>query len=217
MTTPSEVETAIAPVVYVIDDDPSVRAALEDLLASVGLDVQTFGSTHDFVASDVASSPAPGCLVLDIRMPGKSGLEFQRQMGELGIYLPVIFITGHGDIPMSVQAMKVGAIEFLSKPFRDQDLLDAIQQGIEQDRARRREQADIDELRTRWVGLTTGELDVMELVVSGMLNKQIAAKLNVSEITVKVRRRHVMHKMGASSFADLVRMADRIAHVNTGR
>jgi FixJ family two-component response regulator len=217
MSAPSEVHTSIAPVVYVIDDDPSVRAALEDLLASVGLKVQSFGSTQEFLGSDAVSSAAPGCLVLDVRMPGQSGLEFQRQVRALGISLPVIFITGHGDIAMSVRAMKDGAIEFLTKPFRDQDLLDAIQQGLEEDRARRREQAVAAELRERWLSLTAAEREVMDLVVSGLLNKQVAARLNVSEITVKVRRRHVMHKMRASSLADLVRIADRIPRVHTSQ
>lgn len=196
------------PLVHVIDDDHSVRAALEDLIASVGLDVRSFGSTRDFLNANIADRP--GCLVLDIRMPGQSGLDFQRQMGSLGITLPVIFITGHGDIAMSVQAMKHGAIEFLTKPFRDQDLLDAIQHGIARDRAFRQEQAAVADLRRRWEKLTPGEREVMRLVAQGLLNKQIATDLNISEITVKVRRGHVMRKMQAKSLADLVRMSDRI-------
>jgi FixJ family two-component response regulator len=181
---------------------------LEDLLASVGLQVLSFGSTQKFLNGRAAD--APGCLVLDIRMPGQSGLDFQRHMADRGIRLPVIFIAGHGDIAMSVRAMKDGAIEFLTKPFRDQDLLDAIQQGIEKDRARRREEAVIADLRCKWMSLTAREREVMDLVVRGLLNKQIAADLNVSEITVKVRRGHVMRKMQAKSLADLVRMSDKI-------
>lgn len=204
---PAAIDTT-QPVIYVIDDDRSVRAALEDLLASVGVQVRTFGSTQEFLGAKTAD--APGCLVLDVRMPGQSGLDFHRQMAALGIRLPVIFITGHGDISMSVRAMKDGAIEFLTKPFRDQDLLDAIQQGVEKDRARRRDEAASAELHGRWLSLTDGEREVMDLVVRGLLNKQIAADLNVSEITVKVRRGHVMRKMQAKSLADLVRIAGKI-------
>jgi len=194
--------------VYVVDDDRSVRDALADLLASVGLEVRAFGSTQELLRTGVAD--APGCLVLDVRMPGQSGLDFQRQMAGLGIQLPVIFITGHGDIAMSVKAMKNGAVEFLTKPFNDQDLLDAIQQGIDADRSRRRDAQALAGLRARWSSLAPGERDVMNLVVQGLLNKQIAAKLSVSEITVKVRRGHVMRKMQADSLADLVRISDRL-------
>lgn len=194
--------------VFVIDDDPSVRIALEDLLSSIGMAVQTFGSVQEFLHSQ--RPDCAGCLVLDIRMPGSSGLEFQRDMANLGVHLPIIFITGHGDIPMSVQAMKAGAIEFLTKPFREQDLLDAIRIGIEKDRARRVEAAAAAELSNRFAELTPGERQVMALVVSGRLNKQIAAELGVSEITVKVRRGHVMQKMQAKSVPDLVRMADSL-------
>lgn len=208
MSTDSPNGSAGEAIVYVVDDDLSVRSALEDLLASVGLAVRAFGSTQDFLRGPRVD--APGCLVLDIRMPGQSGLDFQRQMHELGIRLPVIFITGHGDIAMSVRAMKHGAIEFLTKPFRDQDLLDAIQQGIGQDRRRRAEEAVLAELRERWRTLTAGEREVMELVVQGLLNKQVAAALAVSEITVKVRRGQVMRKMRARSLADLVRIRDRL-------
>ncbi|MVA22927.1 response regulator transcription factor [Agrobacterium vitis] len=197
------------PIVYVIDDDASVRAALEDLLASVGLAVRSHGSIQEFLAAPVAD--APGCLVLDVRMPGQSGLEFQQQMAKLGIRLPVIFITGHGDIAMSVKAMKNGAIEFLTKPFRDQDLLDAIQQGIENDRAQRRQDHLSSGLRELWQTLTPGEREVMEFVVQGRLNKQIAGDLGVSEITVKVRRAQLMRKLNAKSVADLVRIWDRLA------
>lgn len=196
------------PIVHVIDDDRSVRAALEDLLASVGLRVCVFGSVSDFLAAP--REDAPGCLILDVRMPGQSGMDFHRQMGELGIALPVIFITGHGDIAMGVEAMKNGALEFLTKPFRDQDLLDAIQRGIEQDRARRAEEGAIDELRQRWASLNAGEQAVIQGVVRGRLNKQIAADLGVSEITVKVRRAQLMRKMQAKTLVDLVRMYDRL-------
>jgi FixJ family two-component response regulator len=196
------------PIVYVIDDDRSVRVALEDLLASVGLTVLSYGSIQEFLSAPVAD--APGCLVLDVRMPGQSGLEFQQQMTTLGVRLPVIFITGHGDIAMSVRAMKNGAIEFLTKPFRDQDLLDAIQQGIERDRLQRKEESISSNLQELWQTLTPGERVVMELVVQGLLNKQIAGDLNVSEITVKVRRSQVMRKMNAKSVADLVRIWDRL-------
>lgn len=194
--------------VFVIDDDPSVRIALEDLLSSIGMAVQTFGSVQEFLHGQLPD--CAGCLVLDIRMPGLSGLEFQRDMADLGVHLPIIFITGHGDIPMSVQAMKAGAIEFLTKPFREQDLLDAIRVGIEKDRIRRLEAIAAAELSGRFSALTPGERQVMALVVSGRLNKQIAAELGVSEITVKVRRGHVMQKMQAKSVPDLVRMADRL-------
>lgn len=196
------------PLVHLIDDDRSVRAAVEDLLASVGLRVRAFGSVGEFLAAP--REDAPGCLILDVRMPGQSGMDFHRQMGELGIPLPVIFITGHGDIAMGVEAMKNGALEFLTKPFRDQDLLDAIQRGIEQDRARRKEEGAIGELRQRWASLNTGEQAVTRGVVRGRLNKQIAADLGVSEITVKVRRAQIMRKMQAKTLVDLVRMYDRL-------
>ncbi|WP_345786982.1 response regulator transcription factor [Gemmatimonas aurantiaca] len=197
-----------SPVVYVIDDDHSVRAALEDLFASVGLRVRTFGSTREFLAHE--REDAPGCLVLDVRMPGQSGMDFHRQMVALKIGLPVVFITGHGDIPMGVEAMKNGAIEFLAKPFRDQNLLDAIQHGIEKNRAQRREEDAAAELQARWMSLTPGEQDVTRLVVRGLLNKQIAAQLDLSEITVKVRRSHAMRKMQAQSLADLVRIIEKV-------
>ena len=198
------------PVVYVIDDDASMRDALEDLLTSVDLDVISFGSTRALLDHGIAQAPA--CLVLDIRMPGQSGLDFQRDMTRLGLRLPVIFITGHGDIEMSVRAMKDGAIEFLSKPFRDQDLLDAIHEGIKKDALRRADDNVSAELRERWLGLTAGEQDVMRLVVCGHMNKQIAGALAVSEITVKVRRSQVMRKMRARNLADLIRMFDRLQH-----
>lgn len=196
------------PTVYIVDDDVSVRAALEDLLASVGLKALTFGSTKDFLAHTMEA--VPGCLVLDVRMPGQSGMDFHRQMSKLEIALPVVFITGHGDIAMGVEAMKNGAIEFLTKPFNDQALLDAIQSGIEKDRERRNVAARAAELQARWASLTAGEQDVTRLVVHGLLNKQIASRLNISEITVKVRRGHAMRKMQAVSLADLVKMTEKL-------
>ncbi|KOP57622.1 MULTISPECIES: response regulator transcription factor [Pseudomonas syringae group] len=212
MMTPTADPQAAEPIIYVIDDDLSVRSSLEDLLASVGLRSLLFGSTREFME---ASRPdAPGCLILDIRMPGMSGLDFQEHMARSGIFLPVIFITGHGDIPMSVRAMKAGAVEFLTKPFREQDLLDAIQQGLAQDRNRRQNDAVESELQRRYLSLNQGEKQVMDLVVSGLLNKQIAARLNVSEITVKVRRGSVMRKMEADSLADLVKFAERLKELH---
>ncbi|MGH8381208.1 response regulator transcription factor [Pseudomonas sp.] len=196
------------PVVYIIDDDSSMRAALEDLLASVGLTTRAFASTRAFLAEPVMD--APGCLVLDVRMPEQSGMDFHRQMQELGLQLPVVFITGHGDIAMGVTAIKRGAIEFLTKPFRDQDLLDAIQQGLEQDRERRQRDAASAELHERWMLLSEGERNVARLVVQGLLNKQIAAQLNLSEIAVKVRRANAMRKMQVKSLADLVRITEKL-------
>jgi FixJ family two-component response regulator len=194
--------------VFVIDDDPSIRDALAGLLRSVSLDVEVFESTQQFL--DSRRPDVPGCLVLDVRLPGPGGLDFQRQLAKSNIHLPVIFITGHGDIPMSVRAMKAGAIEFLTKPFRDQELLDAIQVGIERDRARRRDCAVVRQLEERFASLTAREREVMAHVVNGQMNKQIAGDLDVSEITVKVHRGQVMRKMGAKSLADLVRMADKL-------
>jgi len=197
-----------APLVYIVDDDASVRAALEDLMASVGLATRTFASVAEFLAEPLPD--APGCLVLDVRMPGQSGMEFHRQMRGLGMTLPVIFITGHGDIAMGVAAMKQGAIEFLSKPFRDQELLDAIWNGIELDRAQREKSAAFAVLQARWQSLTPGEQVVARLVVQGLLNKQIAAELELSEITIKVRRSHVMRKMQVRSLAALVRVMEQL-------
>ncbi|OBS33481.1 response regulator transcription factor [Pseudomonas syringae] len=212
MSTVAAASPTEEPIIYVLDDDLSVRSSLEDLLASVGLRSMLFGSTREFL--DTPRPDAPGCLILDIRMPGMSGLDFQEHMARSGISLPVIFITGHGDIPMSVRAMKAGAVEFLTKPFRDQDLLDAIQQGLAQDRSRRQNAAVEAELQRRHASLNLGEQQVMELVVSGLLNKQIAARLNVSEITVKVRRGSVMRKMEADSLADLVKFAERLKELH---
>ena len=201
------------PVVFVIDDDSSVRDALAGLLRSINLEVHSFGSTQEFLQNE--RPDAPGCLVLDVRLPGRSGLDFQRELADSGIQLPIVFITGHGDIPMSVRAIKAGAIEFLTKPFHDQELLDAIQLGIERDRARRRDAAAMAKLHERFGSLTPREREIMALVVSGRMNKQIADDLNVSEITVKVHRDHVMRKMGAKSLAELVRMADRLGMLQT--
>lgn len=201
-------------IVYVIDDDPSVRAALDGLLRSVALRVRTFGSTQEFLAA--SREDAPGCIVLDVRLPGASGLEFQRMLREAGINLPIIFITGHGDIPMSVQAMREGAIEFLTKPFRDQDLLDGVQDGLGRDAARRRDAAARDGLARRFATLTSRERSVMALVITGQLNKQIAAALSLSEVTVKAHRGQVMRKMEARSLADLVRMGDTLGGLNGG-
>jgi FixJ family two-component response regulator len=200
--------TEDTPIVLVIDDDPSVREAICRLLGSVGLEAASFHSVNALLAAGLPNGPA--CLVLDVRLPGQSGLEFQAELAHAHIRLPVIFITGHGDVQMSVRAMKAGAVEFLTKPFRDQDLLDAIQAALTQDCARREADALMAELRTREAGLTTREREIMAQVASGRVNKQIAADLGVSEITVKAHRGQVMRKMGARSVADLVRMSDRL-------
>jgi RNA polymerase sigma factor (sigma-70 family) len=195
-------------IVFVVDDDASLREALKSLIRSVGLTVELFGSTQEFLnrkRPEVAS-----CLVLDIRLPGTSGLDFQRKLAEANIFIPIIFITGHGDIAMSVRAMKAGAIEFLTKPFRDQDLLDAIHTGLERDRARRQRESEIAILRDRFEWLTPREREVLPLVVSGLPNKQIAAEIGTSETTVKVHRSQLMRKMGANSLPELVRLAERL-------
>ena len=196
------------PLVFVVDDDASVREGIEDLLQSVGLSVMCFGSAQEFLQSP--RPDAPGCIVLDVRLPGTSGLEFQKVLIEAGIHLPVIFITGHGDIPMSVMAMKAGAIEFLTKPFREQALLDAINAGIEGDRLRRQGVKHVSELQQRFELLTPREREVFALVATGRPNKQIAAQLELSEMTVKVHRQQITRKMQARSIVELARMADRL-------
>jgi FixJ family two-component response regulator len=194
--------------VFVVDDDAPMRASLQNLLRSVGLRVEAFASAQEFLRS--TRPDVPSCLVLDVRLPGLSGLELQQRLAEGDMAMPIIFITGHGDIPMTVQAMKAGAVEFLSKPFRDQALLDAIQQALARDRAAHEQRAQSEELRRRYHSLTPRERDVLALVVTGLLNKQIAGELGTSEASVKVHRQHVMAKMGAGSLAELVRMADRL-------
>ena len=208
MNSPSSAPSDAEAVVVVIDDDASVRAALEDLLGSVSLRARVFDSPHAFLESDWADQV--GCIVLDVRMPRMSGLDFQRKLATLGIHLPIIFITAHGDVPMSVRAMKAGAVDFLTKPFRDQDLLDAIHEGIGKDRARRRLAAVLDDLQQRYALLNVGERKVLSLVVAGALNKQIASALGVSEVTVKVRRASLMRKLGATSLAELVQIAAKL-------
>jgi FixJ family two-component response regulator len=201
-------KSAAVPTVFIIDDDRGMRQAIQDLVESVGLRAESFASGEEFLCKKHNSRPS--CLVLDVRLPQMSGLDFQRRLGETGMHIPIIFVTAHGDIPMSVRALKSGAVEFLTKPFRDQDLLDAIQQALERDQTAQEQQAEIHDLQERYHALTVREREVMTLVVSGMLNKQIASEIGASEATVKVHRGHVMQKMQAASVVDLVRMADKL-------
>jgi FixJ family two-component response regulator len=196
------------PIVYVVDDDASVRDAVKRLISSIGLRAETFGSTSEFLSSKRPEAPA--CLVLDVRLPDVSGLEFQRDLAQANFQIPIIFITGHADVPMTVRAMKAGAVEFLTKPFRGQELLDAIQEAIAKDRVAWNQRAQMAELRARHDSLTPREKEVLKLVASGLLNKQIGAELGTSELTVKTHRGRVMEKMGADSLADLVKMSERL-------
>jgi FixJ family two-component response regulator len=199
---------AAVPTVFIVDDDRSMRQAVQDLVESVGLRAESFATGQEFLNRQLTSDPS--CLVLDVRLPQMSGLDFQRRLNEIGMQIPIIFITAHGDVPMSVRALKSGAVEFLTKPFRDQDLLDAIQQALQRDRAAREQQAEVHVLDGRYQALTAREREVMGLVVFGMLNKQIASEIGASEATIKIHRGNVMQKMQAGSLIELVRMADKL-------
>jgi FixJ family two-component response regulator len=207
-TLPRNLASAEEPIVFVIDDDAPMREALGNLFRSVGLQVEVFGSASEFLQSKLQD--VPGCLILDIRLPRLSGLDFQAELVKAGIHIPIIFMTGHGDIPMSVRAMKAGAIDFLTKPFRDQDMLDAVTTAIERDRGNRNEARILSDLRALFATLTPREREVMALVTAGLMNKQIAAEIGIAEITVKIHRGHIMRKMAAKSLADLVRMAQAL-------
>jgi FixJ family two-component response regulator len=202
-----------ARIVFVVDDDAGVRASIQKLLKSAGLRSESFETAQEFLRCE--RPDAPSCLVLDLRLPGISGLEFQEQLATAGIYIPIVFVTGHGDIPMSVRAMKAGAVEFLTKPFRDQDLLDAVQRAIQQDRTARQSRAEISRLRQRYDALTPREREVFPFIASGMLNKRSAAELGMRENTIKVHRGHVMHKMGAGSLAELIHMAEKLGIITS--
>ena len=204
----AEAPSTEAPLVHVVDDDESLAAGLESLFRSVGLESQTYGSAVEFAAA--ARPDRPGCVVLDVRLPGMSGLDFQAQVDELGIGLPIVLMTGHGDIPMSVRGMKAGAVDFLAKPFRDQDMLDAVSAAIDRDRQRRKAEGDVADLRTRFESLSPRERQVMALVTAGRMNKQVAGELALSEITVKIHRGSAMRKMAARTLPDLVRMAEAL-------